>query len=151
MCVFFGQGCIILKYLEDCIVVGDSISCIDTLIQSLHDGTEKRILQDEGSVDKYLGVSITQLINLSFSLTQPFFIDCVAAFLGIDNGCTNKCLKPAGKPLLNNDLMEVSQKNSWEYHGTIGMLTYLTGSVWPDIAMAMHQCAFFQHQSYAIT
>ncbi len=34
----------------------------------------------------------------------------------------------------------VSHEN---YRGTIGMLTYLTGSVWPDIAMAVHQCARF--------
>jgi hypothetical protein len=31
----------------------------------------------------------------------------------------------------------------WEYCGAIGMLTYLTGSVCLDIAMAVHQCALF--------
>jgi hypothetical protein len=32
-------------------------------------------------------------------------------------------------------------KYTWEYHGAIGMLTYFTGSIRPDIAMAVHQCA----------
>jgi hypothetical protein len=109
---------------------------------------ENFILQDEGSIDKYLGIGITQLNYLTFSLMQPFFIDCVTAFLGIDDGCTNKHLTPVDKPLLNKDLMGVSQKYNWEYRGAIGMLIYLTGSVRPDIAMAVHQCACF---SYAIT
>ena len=44
---------------------------------------------------------------------------------------------------LNKDLNGVPCKYDWEYHGAIGMLTYLTGSVCPDIAMAVHQCACF--------
>ncbi len=34
----------------------------------MHDGTENFILQDEGSIDKYLGVSISQLDDKSFEL-----------------------------------------------------------------------------------
>jgi hypothetical protein len=52
-CVFFGQGCIILSYVDDCTIVGDSTSHTDMLITSLHDGTENFIHQDEGSIDKY--------------------------------------------------------------------------------------------------
>ncbi len=104
--MFFGQGCI----ADDCIIVGDSTSRINTLINSLHNGMEKFILQDEGSIDKYLGVSITQLDGVSSSLTQPFLIDWVTAFLGIDNGCTNESLTPVGKSLLNKDLLGVFQK-----------------------------------------
>ncbi len=44
---------------------------------------------------------------------------------------------------MNKDLEGVPQKYEWEYRGAIGMLTYLTGSVRPDIAMAVHQCAQF--------
>jgi hypothetical protein len=53
-CVFFGQGCIVLTYVDDCIIVGDSTHRIDALIQSLHGGDEHFVLQDEGSIDKYL-------------------------------------------------------------------------------------------------
>ncbi len=70
-------------------------------------------------------------------------IERIAKFLGIDNGRTNEKLTPVGKPLLNKDLNVVSRKYDWEYHGAIGMLTYLTGSVRPDIVMAVHQCACF--------
>jgi hypothetical protein len=80
------------------------------LIQSLHKGDESFVLQDEGLIDKYLGVKIKQLEDSSFELTQPFLIEQVIKFLWIDNGRTNKKLTPLGKPLLNKDLNGVPQK-----------------------------------------
>ena len=132
-----------MTYVDDCIIVGDLMECIEALITSLHDGAENFILKDEGSIDKYLGVSISQLDNNSFDLTQPFLIERIASFLGIDKGRTNERETPVGKPLLNKDLNGVPRKYTWEYRAAIGMLTYLTGSVRPDIAMAVHQCAHF--------
>ncbi len=127
--------------MDDCIIIGDASDRINKLPQSLHEGVENFVLQDEGLIDKYLGVEIKQLDGFLFELTQPFLIERVAKFLGIDNGRTNEKLTPVGKPLLNKDLNSVPRKYDWEYHGAIGMLTYLTGSVQPDIAMAVHQCA----------
>jgi hypothetical protein len=142
-CVFFAPGCVTHTYVDDCIIVGDTTNSIDKLIQSLHDGDENFVLQDEGSIDKYLGVMIKQLDDSSFGLTQPFLIERVTNFLGIDSRRTNEIVTPVGKPLLNKDLNGVPQKYEWEYRGAIGMLTYLTGSVRPDIAMVVHQCAHF--------
>ncbi len=116
---------------------------IKALMTLLHDGTENFILQDEGLIDKYLWVSITQLNDSSFNLKQPFLIKCITACLSIVKGQTNERDTPVGKPLYNKDLNGVPHKYNWEYRGAIGMLTYLTGSVCPDIAMAVHQCAGF--------
>ncbi len=113
------------------------------MIHSLHEGDENFVLQDEGLIDKYLGLDIKQLDSLKFELTQPFLIEQVTKLLGIDNGKTNEKLTPVGKPLLNKDLDGVPQKYDRDYHSAIGMLTYLTGSVHPDIAMAVYQCARF--------
>jgi hypothetical protein len=143
-CIFFGPGCIILTYVDDCIIIGDTSDCINKPIQSLHEGDENFVLQDEGSINKYLGVKIKQVDDFLFELTQPFLIERVTKFLGIDNGRTNEKLTPVGKPLLNKDLNSVPHKYDWEYRRAIGMLTYLTGSVRPDIAMAVHQCARFR-------
>ncbi len=101
------------------------------------------MLQDEGLIDKYLGADIRQRDASSFELTQPFLIKRITKFLEIDNGKTNEKFTPVGKPLLNKGLDCVPQKYEWEYQGAIGMLTYLTGSARPDIAMAVHQCAQF--------
>ena len=109
-CVFFGKGCIVLTYVDDCIIVGDSAERIEALITSLHGGTENFILQDEGLIDKYLGVSISQLDDKSFDPTQPFLVKRITAFLGIDKGRTNEQDTPVGKPLLNKDLNGVPRK-----------------------------------------
>jgi hypothetical protein len=53
------------------------------LIQSLHKGDENFVLQDEGLIDKYLGVKIKQLDDSYFELTQPFLIEQVTSFLGL--------------------------------------------------------------------
>jgi hypothetical protein len=100
-------------------------------------------LQDEGLINKYLGVSIMQLDDSSFNLTQPFLIECITAFLGIVEDQTNEQETPVGKPCLNKDLNGVPCKYTWEYCRAIGMHTYLTGSVCPDIAVVSHQCAHF--------
>ncbi len=50
-CVFFGQGCIILTYVYDCIIDGDSMQRINALIKLLHGGDEHFLLQDEGSIN----------------------------------------------------------------------------------------------------
>ena len=142
-CVFFNKGYIVLTYVDDCIIVADSMHWIDALLKSLHGGDENFVLQDKGSIDKYLGVNIQQINKDLFELTQPFLIKRITSFLGIADGKTNKKLTPVGKPLLNKDLLGVPRKYDWEYRGAIGMLTYLTGSVRPDIAMATHQCACF--------
>jgi hypothetical protein len=121
-----------VTYVDDCIIVADLMVCIEQLITSLHDSMENFILQDTGLIDKYLGVNIEQLNDLSFHLMQPILIERISAFLEIDNGCTNEQDTPVGKPLLNKDLNGVPCKYMWEYCGAIGMLTYLTGSVCPD-------------------
>ncbi len=118
-CVFFGKGCIVLMYVDDCIIVGDSMDRIDALIQSLHGGDKNFNLQDKGLIDKYLGVNIKQIDKDSFELMQPFLIERITAFLGIADGKMNKKLTPVGKPLLNKDLLEVSWKYDWEYWGAM--------------------------------
>ena len=82
-------------------------------------------------------------IDANFELSQPFLIEQITTVLGIADGKINEKLTPMGKPLLNKDLQGVPRKYDWEYRGAIGMLTYLTGSIWPDITMATHQCARF--------
>ena len=113
------------------------------MIQSLPGGDENFVLQDEGSIHKYLGVNMRQIDKDSFKLTQPFLIEQITSFLGIADGKTNEKQTPVGKPFLHKDSLGVPRKYDWEYRAAIGMLTYLTGSVRPDIAMGTHQCACF--------
>ena len=142
-CVFFGHKCIVLTYVDDCILIGDLQDRINALVMSLYNRDENFALQDKGSINKYLGVDISQVNGTSFQLTQPFLIEHITQLLGINNGKTNKKLSPVGRPLSNKDLNRVPRKYTWDYWAAIGMLTYLTGNVHPDIAMAVHQCTWF--------
>ena len=59
---------------------------------------------------------------------------------------TNPKNTPVVKLLLHKDLLELEQKQSWNYHSAVGMLNYLQNSTRPDIAMAVHQCACFNNK-----
>jgi hypothetical protein len=116
-------------YVDNCILIGDLQDWLNVLVTSLHNGNKNFALQDEGSIDKYLGVEIFQVDSSSFQLTQPFLIEQITQLLGIDIGKTNKKLTKVGKPLLNKDLDRTPQKYDWDYQAAIGMLMFLTGSV----------------------
>ncbi len=82
-------------------------------------------MQDEGSIDKNLGVNIKQIDANTFEFAQPFLIERITTFPEIENGKTNEKLTPVRKPLLNKDLQGVPRKYDWEYRGAIGMLSIL--------------------------
>ncbi len=87
------------------------MNCIDELITCLHRGDKNFVLQDEGSIDKYLGVNIRQIDKDSFKLSQPFLIKRITGFLGIADGKTNAKFTPVRKPLLKKGLLGVP----WKY------------------------------------
>ena len=40
-CVFFRKDCIILTYVNDCIILAKNMTNVDSVISTLHEGTEK--------------------------------------------------------------------------------------------------------------
>ena len=142
-CVFYRDGCIILTYVDDCIILGELMPIVDSIIKSLQDGDEDFELTDEGSIDKYLGVLITDIDQNCFEMSQPFLARRIIEFLSLDVAKTRGRNTPVGKPLLNKDLNGVPRKHTWLYRGAVGMLSYYCNSVRPDIQMAVHQTARF--------
>jgi hypothetical protein len=57
-CIFFRKDCIILTYVDDCIILGKTMADVYAVIASLHAGKENFKLVDQGSIDKYLGLMI---------------------------------------------------------------------------------------------
>ena len=142
-CVFFRDECIIVTYVDDCIIIGRNMSQVDSVIKSLQEGDEDFELTDEGSIDKYLGVLIEYIDKTSFKMSQPFLARRILEFLSLDENRTKKRNTPVGKPLLNRDLDGVPRKHPWVYRGAVGMLSYYCNSVRPEIQMAVHQTAQF--------
>jgi len=87
-CVFYKEGCIVLTYVDDCIIIGKNMAIVDSVIQSLRDGQEDFELTDEGSIDKYLGVMIKDIDDSSFEMSQPFLTRRVIQFLSLDENKT---------------------------------------------------------------
>ena len=136
----------VLTYVDDCIIVGKSTKAIDALIHSLRHGQEGFNLTDEGSIDKFLGVEITDRPNGEFEMSQPHLISRIVTFLGLDvlgDQVQHRDRVPATSSILNNDLEGKPRKKSWKYQNAVGMLTYLQANTRPDISMATHQTARF--------
>ena len=76
-------------------------------------------------------------------MSQHFLIRRIIAYLSLDEHKTRGRETPVGKPLLNRDLYGCPQKHKWLYQGAVGMLSYLSNSVYPDIQMDVHQTARF--------
>ncbi len=60
-CVFFWKDCIILTYVDDCIILGKNMVIVESGISSLKNGSENFDLVDQGSTNKYLGLHIRDI------------------------------------------------------------------------------------------
>ena len=110
-CVFFQKDCIILTYVDDCIILGKDIAIVDAVILSLKKGWEDFELVDQGSIDKYLGLLIQDIDSSTFEMGQPFVICQILEFLSLDENKTKGQDTPVGKPLLIWDLTGVERKH----------------------------------------
>ena len=128
-CLYIGNGMIILTYVDDCIIVVPSMENINRFVDSKKNGNENFVLTDEGDINKFLGIEITQLDDKRFKISQPYLTDRMLSFLNIDandhNVETNAKSTPVGKPLLHKDLSGKPRKNTWNYCTAVGMMTYL--------------------------
>ena len=72
---------------------------------AMKNGCENFVLTDEGDIQKFLSIEITQLDENIFRMSQPFLIDRIIYFIIIDSNNyvmdTNSKSNPVGKPLLH--------------------------------------------------
>ncbi len=144
--VFLKKDLIVLVYVNNCILISNKLSVLQTFIKSLTDGPEKFIFTDEGKLDKYLGVEIKKLDDAGgFLLTQPFLIERILEAAEFDTRMTNSRPTPVVGPLLSKDTDGPPRKHSWKYRTLTGMIGYLQQTSRPEISMATHQCARFNN------
>jgi hypothetical protein len=146
-CLYFKKGMIIITYVDDCIIVSNSMKDIKTFVKSMKDGPKGYVLIDEGEINKFLGIEIKEITRHKFELSQQFLIKRIVNLLGLGQNefdvQTKTKICPVGKPLLNKDLEGKPCKKGWKYCTAIGMLTYLQGNTRPEISMTTHQLAQF--------
>ena len=148
-CIFYKQGCVILVYVDDCLVFAECKAIADALISDL---LETYSLTDEGelgvegeTVSSYLGVKVVyDEQNGAISLTQPFLIERILELLGNAVKDANVKHTPAEyKVSLHKDADGPARKQQWSYRSAIGMLNYLAATTRPDILCAVHSAARF--------
>ena len=80
----------------------------------MKNGDENFVLTDEGDINKFLGIEITQFDDKIFKTSQPYLTDRIISFLKIDandhNVETNSKSTPVGKPLLHKYLLGKPRK-----------------------------------------
>ncbi len=138
---------IIITYVDDFIIVSNSMKDINTFVKSMKDGLEGYVLTDEGDIYKFLWIEIKEITKNKFELSQPSLIERIVNLLSLGQNAfdvhTKIKITPVGKYLLNKDLEDKPPKKDLKYCTAVGMLTYLQGNTRLEISMATHQLAQF--------
>ena len=150
-CVFYRGTTIILIYTDDCIVIDkESAKNIDMCIMELKKHFN---VEDEGSLEDYLGVRVTQHEDGSIKLEQPHLIDSILIDLGLldENGMEKPNVSVKHTPALTTRIIGPDRDGApfdypWDYRSVIGKLNFLEKSTRPDLAQSVHQCARFMSE-----
>ena len=128
-------------YIDDCLLLSAKDELIDQGITDLRSAEPRFNMENQGTVNNFLGIQVKHKKNGEISLTQPQLIASILNDLHLnkDNVITRKtpCLSTV---LLHKDPMT----NEFNYCSVIGKLNFLEKSTCPDIAYAIHQCTRFQ-------
>jgi hypothetical protein len=82
-CLYFEKGMIIITYVDDCIIVSNSMKDINTFVTSMKDGPKEYVLSDKGDINKFLGIEIKEITRNKFKLLQPFLIKQIVNLIGL--------------------------------------------------------------------
>lgn len=137
-CLFIRSNCIVIVYVDDCLLFAKTDSILDSLISSIQSEFN---LTTQGDIDVFLRVDIKCNADGYLELFQPGLINKVISFCGFENESNQH--KTPFTNILHADPDGPDREHTWNYHVIIGMLTCLSTSIHPDIAFAVHQCACF--------
>lgn len=140
-CLFYGDGIILVCFVDDCILVGPKASTLQETIACLR---RDFLLTEEGELAEYLGIDISRnKFDKTFTLKQTGLIDRIVVATGLQD--SNPDSVPANATPLSKDLTGLPYTDSWNYASIVGMLLYLSTNSRPDIAYAVNQVARFTH------
>jgi hypothetical protein len=137
-CLFIHKDCLLLVYVDDCLLFGKMDDILDSIVTSLQ---KDFVLTSQGSVSAYLGIDIRRTSDGFLELVQPGLINKIITACGLQDQSSQH--NTPTNMILTADLTGPSREHSWNYRSIIGMLNYLASSTCPDIAFAVHQCARF--------
>jgi Reverse transcriptase (RNA-dependent DNA polymerase) len=137
-CLLWKNGCIIVIYTDDTIIVGPDTDVINDIISSVESLFK---ITSSDSVDDFLGVNISYEEDGKISYTQPKLIQSILDDLGLKDDSVTKEVPALSTKILHKHKDSLPFNEPWHYRSVIGKLNYLEKSTRPDIAYAVHQCA----------
>ena len=137
-CLFLRCDCILISYVDDCLVFSKDQKTIDELLIKLG---QRFVLTDEGpDVSSYLGLKVEKDRG-TITLSQPALITRILQGLSLDGDENTKVHDIPANKVLQKDEDGEERKATWNYRSIIGMMMYLASSTRPDTLFAVHQCA----------
>ena len=148
-CMFYGNGLIILAYVDDILMFGKNQAALDESLSRFKE--TKMNFTEETDVFAYLGVEVVRKDDTGeITLVQKGLTDKIVRTTGMEDA-NQKHTPEEASPLGTNSEGDTMEE-TWSYPSVIGMLLYLSSNSRPDIQFAVHQCARFSHdpkQSHA--
>lgn len=123
--------CYAIVHVDDMIFASNSLTFIQTKIESLNKSFELKCL---GNVKNYLGIEVSRDNKGFFTICQSTYIMKVATEFQLENSKGSKFpLDPGYHKLINTDFLETNN----DYRKLIGMLLYISTNTRPDISAAV--------------
>ena len=143
-CLYYREGLIFLVYIDDCLLLSPSDKLIDQGISDLRKAEPCFNMEDQGTVNDFLGIQVKHKQNGEITLTQPQLIASILNDLHLNKNNVHTRKTPSlSTILLHKDANGQPMTNEFNYRSVIGKLNFLEKSTRPDIAYAVHQCARF--------
>jgi len=136
-CLFYRDDCIIVLYVDDCLIFSPKQDVVDSVVTLLHKDYQ---IGAQGTVQDFLGIHITTDDSGATHFTQPGLISSILKDLNLVD--CHKKYTPAIS-VLHPDHGGHARCKSWNYRSVLGKLNFLAQMTWPDISMAVHNCARF--------
>ena len=145
-CVYYRGKCIFLCYVDDGIFIHPDSREIDKAIKDLQDINKAKarfVIEDQGSINDYLGINFEYLADGKIKLSQPHLINQIIEEVNVKPNTKKPTPAASTKPLRRDESAPPCQNPPFHYRRVIGKLNFLEKSSRPDIAYAAQQCARF--------
>ena len=141
-CLFIGEKCIAVMYVDDILMWSTDVNHIYALGESLREsGVE---LEEEGDAAGFLGVKLSRVDGTNqLVMTQEGLTSRIIEALGLDDETSTPKGTPCIKAPLHKDLDGDPISGAFNYPSVVGMLLYLAGHSRPDISYAVSCAARF--------
>ena len=143
-CLYYCPSLIFLVYINDCLLLGAKDELINQGIQDLHAAEPHFNMEDQGTVNNFLGIQVKYNKNGKITLTQPQLITSILHDFHLPKDNVITCRTPClSNVLLHKDPKGKPMNAEFNYHSVISKLNFLEKSMCPDITYTVHQCACF--------